>query len=129
MQRTAERNQRENEATKKYRNTYKQAVAFCCQLLRAPSLSSSRNVSTVRNVCSVFHVVVIPCSSFSVSLSRLPSSSPFFLCFFRVHRSFFIIHCRCFFSFDFVMSQLKRRSSVNMFSQIWRYSKHENKKS
>lgn len=88
MQRTAERNQRENEATKKYRKTYKQAVAFCCQLLRAPSLSSSRNVSTVRNVCSVFHVVVIPCSSF------LPLCLCFCLClslaFLRPHRSSFV---------------------------------------
>ncbi len=97
------------QSDKKYRNTYKQAVEFCCQLLRAPSLSSSRNVSTVRNVCSVFHVVVIPCSSF-LPLSLSLSLSLAFLC---PHRSSFVSSlftvlsssstAGVFFSFNFVM--------------------------
>jgi hypothetical protein len=110
MQRTAERNQRGNEATKniaKLTNRQSHFVANSCglQVSRVPATCPPSGMYVLSSTWLSFLVLPSFLSlSLFVSLSRLPSSSPFFLCFFLVHRSFFIIHCRCFFSFNFVMS-------------------------
>ncbi len=113
MQRTAERNQRENEATKniaKLTNRKSHFVANSCglQVSRVPATCPPSGMYVPSSTWLSF--LVLP-SFLSVSVSVCVSLSLAFLrphrssfCFFLVHRSFFIIHCRCFFSFNFVMS-------------------------
>jgi len=107
MQRTAERNQRENEATKNIAtltNRQSNFVANSCglQVSRVPATCPPSGMYVLSSTWSSFLALPSFLSlSLSLSLSRLPLSSPFFLRFFLVHRSFFIIHCRCVFFFQF----------------------------
>jgi len=139
MQRTAERNQRENEATKniaKLTNRKSHFVANSCglQVSRVPATCPPSGMYVPSSTWLSF--LVLP-SFLSVSVSVCVSLS---LAFLRPHRSsfcffpcspFFLHHpLQVFFFFQFCdESQLKWRSSMNIFSQIWRYSTYETKKS